>query len=196
VAELSKENRNLVNQIKALNQNIDLLIKVTAISVGKEAIFRGKTEAGDKIKALDGYHLPNKIIAMLIGSTEGSVVSLRSQKKAKTRALTGEVEFHPEDLNRILKNPSMFSSSFDLINFVNSVLQPQPILSAFDQSQDELVPKIISIFQTSDRIKQALFIQALENRAADKALKDTDFLRFLEAWEKHMRGRSSVESGN
>jgi len=193
---LSKESRDLANQIKALNENIDLLIKVTAISVGKEFIFKGKTEAGDRIKALDGYHLPNKIIAMLIGSTEGSVISLRSQKKAKARAITGEVEFHAEDLDRILKNPSMFNSILDLIDFVNSVLQPQPNLSTFDQSQNELVQKVISIFQNSDRIKQALFIQALERRASDKALKDTDFLRFLEAWERHIRGRSSVESGN
>ena len=78
---MSKENRDLINQLKALNQNIDLLTKVTAISVSKETIFKGIKEAGDKIDALDEYDLPDKIIAMLIGSTEGSVSSTRSQKK-------------------------------------------------------------------------------------------------------------------
>jgi PDZ domain-containing secreted protein len=85
VRTLSKENRDLINQLKALNENIDLLTKVTAISVGKEAIFKGKVEAGDRIDALDEYDLPDKIIAMLIGSTEGSVASTRSQKRAKAR---------------------------------------------------------------------------------------------------------------
>ena len=83
--ELSKENKDLVNQLKTLNENIDLLTKVTAISVGIETIFKGKKETGDKIYALDEYDLPDRIIAMLIGSTEHSVASIRSQKKAKAR---------------------------------------------------------------------------------------------------------------
>ena len=83
--ELSRENRDLINQLKTLNDYINLLTKVTAISVGKESIFKGKKEAGDKIDALDEYDLPDKIIAMLIGSTEGSVKSTRSQKKAKAK---------------------------------------------------------------------------------------------------------------
>jgi hypothetical protein len=85
VIELSKENKDLINQLKTLNENIDLLTKVTAISVGIETIFKGKKETGDKIDALDEYDLPDRIIAMLIGSTEGSVASTRSQKKTKAR---------------------------------------------------------------------------------------------------------------
>jgi len=83
--DLSKENKDLINQLRNLNANIDLLTKVTAISVGKEAIFKSNKEAGDKIDALDVYDLPDKIIAMLIGSTEGSVSSTRSQKKGKAK---------------------------------------------------------------------------------------------------------------
>jgi len=85
VRELSKESKDLINQLKTLNENIYLLTKVTAINVGKEAIFKTKKEAGDKIDALDEYDLPDKIIAMFIGSTEGSVKSTRSQKKAKAK---------------------------------------------------------------------------------------------------------------
>jgi PDZ domain-containing secreted protein len=87
VRELSKENKDLINQLKALNENIDLLTRVTAISVGKETIFKGKKEMGDKVDALDGFDLPDRIIAMLVGSTEGSVASLRSQKKAKEKKI-------------------------------------------------------------------------------------------------------------
>jgi PDZ domain-containing secreted protein len=82
---LDEENKELLKQLKALNESIDSLTKVTAISVGKEAIFKGKKETGDKVDALDEFDLPDRIIAMLVGSTEGSVASLRSQKKAKAR---------------------------------------------------------------------------------------------------------------
>ena len=78
---MSKENRALTHQLKALNENIELLTKVTAISVGKDIIFEGMKELGDKVHALDVYNLPNKIIAMLVGSTPDSVKTARSQKK-------------------------------------------------------------------------------------------------------------------
>lgn len=85
MAELNKESKDLINQLKALNENIDLLTKVTAISVGKETLFKGKKEMGDKVDALDGFDLPERIIAMLVGSTPDSVKSLRSRKKARMK---------------------------------------------------------------------------------------------------------------
>lgn len=89
---MSKENRDLINQLKALNENIDLLTKVTAISVGKEGIFKGKKEMGDKVDALDGFDLSDKIIAMLVGSTPDSVKSARSKKKkAKAKLVKAEL---------------------------------------------------------------------------------------------------------
>jgi len=75
----------VTKQLKALKESIDLLTKVTAISVGKETIFRGMKETGDKVKALEGFEFPDKIIAMLVGSTPDSVKSLRSQKKARVK---------------------------------------------------------------------------------------------------------------
>ena len=99
--ELSKENRDLINQLKALNENIDLLTKVTAISVGKEAIFKNKSEVSDKIDALDEYGLPDKITAMLIGSTEGSVRSTRSFKKSKSKTGLAQPEPQPQEDKKI-----------------------------------------------------------------------------------------------
>lgn len=81
---MSKETKDLIKQLKALNENIDLLTKVTAIGVGKDTIFKDKKEMGDKINALDEFKLPDKIIAMLIGSTSDSVKSARS-KRTRTR---------------------------------------------------------------------------------------------------------------
>ena len=61
---MDKESKDLINQLKALNENIDLLTKVTAISVGKETIFKGMKELGDKVDTLDVFDLPDKTIAI------------------------------------------------------------------------------------------------------------------------------------
>lgn len=91
MGELSRENKDLIKQLKTLNENVDLLTKVTAISVGKDTIFKGMKELGDKVDALDVYDLPDKILAMLIGSTPDSVKTTRSQrKKAKTKPVQVE----------------------------------------------------------------------------------------------------------
>jgi hypothetical protein len=78
---VSADTKKLISQLKELNENIDILTKVTAISIAKEEIFNGKTEKIDKIKALEGYDLPDRIIALVIGSTPDSVKTLRSKKK-------------------------------------------------------------------------------------------------------------------
>jgi len=49
--------------------------------IGKEGIFKGKKEIGDKVDALDGFDLSDKIVAMLVGSTPDSVKTARSKKK-------------------------------------------------------------------------------------------------------------------
>lgn len=85
MSKLSKETRELIKQLKVLNENIDLLTKVTAINVGKETILEGKEEKEDKLEALEGLGLPDKIIALLIGSTPDSVKSLRSKKKTRLK---------------------------------------------------------------------------------------------------------------
>lgn len=97
--KLPKENRDLINQLKVLNDNIDLLTKVTAISVGKEIIFKDMTELGDKVKALDEYDLPDKVIAMLVGSTPDSVKTSRSRmKRAQTKPAQAEPQ--PQEIDK------------------------------------------------------------------------------------------------
>lgn len=91
MSKLSKETKELIRQLKILNENIDLLAKVTAISVGKETIFKGMKEKEDKIEALEGLDLPDRIIALLIGSTPDSVKSLRSKKKTRLK----KAQTHP-----------------------------------------------------------------------------------------------------
>jgi PDZ domain-containing secreted protein len=98
---LGKESKDLTRQLKALNENVDLLTKVTAISVGKESIFKDKKELGDKVVALDAYDLPDKVIAMLVGSTQNSVQNARSlRKKAKTKP----VQIEPSQSKETEKN--------------------------------------------------------------------------------------------
>jgi hypothetical protein len=95
---LDKESKDLINQLKALNENIDLLTKVTAISVGKETIFKGMKELGDKVDSLDVFDLPDKTIAMLIGSTPDSVKTSRSRmRKAQTKLIQTETRSQEVD---------------------------------------------------------------------------------------------------
>lgn len=82
---MSKDNKDLTKQLKSLNKNVEVLIKLTAMSLGKDDLFKGKEEIGDKIEVFEGLDLPDKIIALIIGSTPESVQSLRSQKKAKLK---------------------------------------------------------------------------------------------------------------
>jgi hypothetical protein len=188
---LSKDSKDLISQLKALNENIDLLIKVTAISVGKETIFKGMKELGDKIDSLDVFDLPDKIIAMLVGSTPDSVRTLRSKMKKRARA-PREIEFHAEDLQSVLSNAAMFPSSEELIDFARPILDLSSQLSDYaltaSESRDSIIDQITQAFRNSDPRRQALFIQALEHRATARQLKDTQFLRFLQRWEANIKG--------
>jgi hypothetical protein len=83
VLRMSKENRELAKQLKELNRNIEMLIKATAINIGKEDIFKGKNSKEEKIVVLDKMGIPNEIIALIIGSTSHSVSQFKSAKKPK-----------------------------------------------------------------------------------------------------------------
>jgi hypothetical protein len=90
VHALDSDTKNLITQIKNLNENIEILTKVTAISLAKDEIFRGKKETIEKIEALEIYDLPDKIIALVIGSTPDSVKSLRSKRKRTLKEITNK----------------------------------------------------------------------------------------------------------
>jgi len=85
VTDLSKDNKDLTKQLKSLNENVEVLIKLTAMSLGKDYLFKGKEEVGEKIDVFEGLDLSDKIIALIVGSTPESVQSLRSQRKAKLK---------------------------------------------------------------------------------------------------------------
>jgi len=80
---VNKENKELAKQLKALNLNINILNKVTAVSIGKEEIFSGKQTKEEKIEVLDKIGLPRNLIAIIVGSTPESVSALKSMKKPK-----------------------------------------------------------------------------------------------------------------
>lgn len=184
---MSEESKELSKQLKALNDSIDLLTKVTAISVGKETIFKGKERKEQKLEVLDDLKLPDEIIALLIGSTPESVRTLRSKQKKKAKTKPLQAEFHAEDLQSLLSNPTMFPSSSELIDFARQILDLSPQLSDYE-SKDRMIDQITQAFENSDPRKQALFIQALEHRATARALRDTQFLRFFERWEANIKG--------
>jgi len=51
---VNEERKELTKQLKALNLNIDILNKVTAVNIGKEEIFSGKQTKEEKIEAVEG----------------------------------------------------------------------------------------------------------------------------------------------
>lgn len=95
---MTKEYRELIKSLKTLNEKIDFLTVVTAINVGKESLFRGKEgikemDNKDKVAVLDGLGIkPDKIIALIIGSTEGSVTSFRYQRTQEKPSKAKPVE--------------------------------------------------------------------------------------------------------
>jgi len=83
VLKLSAETRELIRQLRKLNENIDTLAKVTAVNIGQEEIFKGRETKEEKIEILDKMGLPNNLIAIITGSTPHSVSQFKSVKKPK-----------------------------------------------------------------------------------------------------------------
>jgi tRNA uridine 5-carbamoylmethylation protein Kti12 len=93
---LDADNKALTAQIKNLAENIEILTKVTAIGIAKDELFKGKQENAEKVKALEIYDLPDKIIALIIGSTPNSVKSMRYQVKGSSKGNKKQIEHQTE----------------------------------------------------------------------------------------------------
>jgi predicted transcriptional regulator len=170
------------SQFDKLMEKLDTLIRLSALSA-----VQGKSIA-ESVLALADIGFGNAEIARILGITPNYVSKIKYEnKKGKTVKPTKEIEFHAEDLLNVLNNATMFPSTRELRDFAEEILNI-PFSIAIYESRGEMINEIIRAFQNSDRRKQALFIQALEHRAAARELKDTQFLRFFEGWESHIKG--------
>ena len=82
---MDQENKDLIKQIRLLNENIEVLTKVTALTLRKETLFKGTETKEEQIEKLEELQLPDRVIAIVIGSTPESVQSLRYQRKTKLK---------------------------------------------------------------------------------------------------------------
>lgn len=82
---MSENNKKLEKLLEDLNTNIEILSKVTALTFRKDSIFKGKETKEEQIEVLEEMNLPDNVIALIIGSTIGSVQVSRSQRKAKAK---------------------------------------------------------------------------------------------------------------
>jgi hypothetical protein len=89
---LDVDTKALAAQIKNLAENIEILTKVTAINIAKDDLFKGKQENAEKVKALEIYDLPDKIVALIIGSTPNSVKSMRYQVKGSSKTNRKQID--------------------------------------------------------------------------------------------------------
>lgn len=182
--------KELGKKLDSIKASIDLLTKLTALNIAKDAYFKNRARKDEKIEALSDFEIPDKIIALIIDSSVESVQALRSKmKQKKTMKTSREAEFQADDLQSVLSNSALFRSTDELKKFAEEILNLTiPFQMTYPESRDMLINQIIQAFQNSDRMRQALFIQALEQRAASRELKDNQFLRFLEGWESHIKG--------
>jgi hypothetical protein len=98
---MSKESKELVSQLKTMNENIAAMNKLISINIGKKNIFIENAEMGDIIKTLDVYDIPDKYIAILLGTTPESVASLRHQRKKAEKIKVPKPE--PDKTNTVEK---------------------------------------------------------------------------------------------
>ncbi len=87
---MAQDNKELIKALNKLNENIDLLTKVTVLSLRKDSLLSSADTKQQQIQALEPLDLPDRIIALIIGSTADSVKVLRSQVKGKAKKVTKE----------------------------------------------------------------------------------------------------------
>jgi uncharacterized protein YegL len=93
---LSEKKDDLTKQLKTLNQNIDTLTKVIAISIGKDNIFKGKNTIEEKVDVLDKMGLSNELIAIITGSKSSHSISQIKSRMNPTRPKDILTESKPE----------------------------------------------------------------------------------------------------
>lgn len=77
--------KQIAELLKRLNENIETLSKVTALTVRKASLFKGTETKPEQIEILDRIHFPDEIIALIIDSTPESVKRQRRKNRAETK---------------------------------------------------------------------------------------------------------------
>lgn len=77
------DNKEIIRLLNELNSNIKMLSRITAYSMKKENPNQGKKRERlqEQVAILDGLDLPDDIIALILGSTPGSVRNARLKSK-------------------------------------------------------------------------------------------------------------------
>lgn len=75
----------IIELLEKLNTNVEVLSKITVLTLRKDALFKGKDTKQEQIEVLEDLKLPDDVIALVIGSTVESIRALRSQRKAKVK---------------------------------------------------------------------------------------------------------------
>lgn len=73
----------LASKVDALQDSIDILIKLTALNIGKNFYFKDKERKEERIEALAPLEIPDKILALVVGSSPESIQVLRNRMKNK-----------------------------------------------------------------------------------------------------------------
>ena len=82
---MSKESEELLEKLDVLAQKIDVLTMVTAISMEREKLLKGKTQK-EQIEFLVKMGLEERnIIALIVGTTPQTVSSRLTEIRAKKR---------------------------------------------------------------------------------------------------------------
>ena len=82
---MSKESKELLKKLDVLAQKIDILTMVTAISMEREKLLKGKTQK-EQIESLVKMGLEERnIIALIVGTTPQTVSSRLTEIRAKKK---------------------------------------------------------------------------------------------------------------
>ncbi len=101
---MSKDEKELLKRLDALNKNVELLAKVIAVNVGKEVLFKEKKQKEQQIAFLAELGLPRDIIASMVATTVGTVSVTKSQQKPRKKTDTDKTK--PKEENAEKTNQS------------------------------------------------------------------------------------------